>query len=116
MSALHVGNLLIDDIDVAIAQMRTGACLCGRRNDVRYGPALWGYGPTCRRCRKAWTEKHGKRWHGPRYPKRKRAAGSSDERQGSAHRHAFTALWWHFGPYGDQTVHVSGGGGGGGET
>lgn len=24
----------------------------------------------------------------------------------SAHIHEFTALWFHFGPYGDQTVHV----------
>lgn len=22
------------------------------------------------------------------------------------HRHEFSALWWHFGPYGDQDVHV----------
>lgn len=23
-----------------------------------------------------------------------------------AHKHVFTALWWHFGRYGDQGVHV----------
>lgn len=22
------------------------------------------------------------------------------------HKHTFDALWWNFGPYGDQTVHV----------
>ena len=22
------------------------------------------------------------------------------------HAHEFSALWWHFGPYGDQNVHV----------
>lgn len=24
----------------------------------------------------------------------------------SEHRHTFTALWYHFGPHGDQSVHV----------
>lgn len=27
---------------------------------------------------------------------------------GKRHRHEFTALWWHFGPYGLQDIHVHG--------
>lgn len=35
-----------------------------------------------------------------------RAEPTQSESGSKAHKHVFTALWWHFGPYGDQSVHV----------
>lgn len=29
-----------------------------------------------------------------------------DSRRSKRHKHVFTLLYWHFGPYGDQTVHI----------
>ena len=31
---------------------------------------------------------------------------SRSELVSKRHKHTFTALWWHFGPYGKQDVHV----------
>lgn len=32
--------------------------------------------------------------------------GADADAKPKAHKHVFTALWWHFGPYGQQGVHV----------
>jgi hypothetical protein len=78
---IQVGNLLINDFDGALARSRSGRyCLCGRRSDLRYGPAIWGCGMVCRRCRKLWTESRGIRWPGPGWEnsgKRRRKRGTA---------------------------------------
>jgi hypothetical protein len=35
-----------------------------------------------------------------------RLSPQKNEARARRHRHEFTALYWHFGPHGDQSVHV----------
>lgn len=34
----------------------------GHSGRIIYGPAVWGYGPTCGQCRREWSRRYGRPW------------------------------------------------------
>jgi hypothetical protein len=51
------------DVDAAISNVSAGACMCGRQENVEYGPHPFGYGLCCGLCQREWSRMHGgERW------------------------------------------------------
>lgn len=59
-----------------LAMRAREACpIHGHQGRMIHGPAPYGYGPTCRRCRREWSRKHGRPWESEEQARKREQRG-----------------------------------------